>query len=518
MEPTEGQITARRTRGGGHAARIARPRARAMRAAFIERAFEPFRMASEESLALIERNADTILAEIGMEFRGDEEVLAILRDAGADVKGERVRFERGMCRRIIQASAPRSFIQHARDPAKSVRIGGNACVLAPAGGAPFVHDLDRGRRYATTRDFHDLMKLSHRLDGLHHADGLLVELMDLPIPERHLEYVPAQFRLTDRPIIGATTSGTRAEDTMAMARIVFGDDFVARNSVVYGGVNTNSPLVLDATMMDSLKVYARAGQAVVVSPYILAGAMGPVGIAGALAQQLAEAMAGLALVQIIRPGTPCTMGVFIGTIAMATGAPAFGTPESLLGITVASELARRLGVPVNCAGGAVTASKIPDAQAAYESALTLHATFLAGANMVWHAAGWLDGGLATGFEKMVLDNDLCTALATFARGLDVSEEGQALDALREIEPGGHFLGTAHTRHTFETALWRPALWDTKTFEQWSEEGARDAAVRANARWKELLRTYEPPPLDPAIDEALVEFIAKRCAAIRAGAA
>ena len=507
-------MTARR--GGGHEGRAGRVRASSAHPPYLTRAFPPFRLISEEGLTLIEDNADTILQEIGMDFRGDPEVLEILKNAGIDVKGERARFARGQARQIVQATAPKEFVQHARNPARSVLIGGQGTVLAPAGGAPFVHDLDKGRRYATTEDFFNLVKLAQGVPCLHHAGGGLVALMDKPIPERHLTYIDAQFRLSDKPIIGSASASERAVDTVKMAELVFGERFVAENCVIYGGVNTNSPLVLDATMMDAMKVYARANQAVTVSPYILAGAMGPVGLAGALAQQLAEAMAGLALYQLIRPGAPCTMGTFIGAVSMQTGAPAFGTPESLLGITAAAELARRLGVPVNNAGGAVTAARIPDAQAAYESSLTLQTTFLAGANIIWHAAGWLEGGLTTGYEKLLLDADLCSALETFAKGIDLSAESQSMDALREVEPGGHFLGTAHTQRNFETALWRPSLWDTKTYEQWKEEGAQDAAQRANALWKQRLKDFEPPPLDPAISEALLDYQARRLIEIRAG--
>lgn len=503
-----------RRRAAGHAGRPARVRASQPHPPYLTRAFPPLQVITEEGLSLIEQNADTILQEIGMSFRGDPEVLEILRDAGVDVQGDRARFEKGHCRRIIQASAPREFVQHARNPARSIVIGGKHTVLGPAGGAPFVHDLDRGRRYATTEDLHNLMKLAQGIPCLHHAGGLLATLMDVPIPERHLQYIDAQFRLSDKPIIGSTTAGERAADTVKMAELVFGERFVAENCVIYGGINTNSPLVLDATMMEAMKVYARANQAVTISAYILAGAMGPVGLAGALAQQLAEAMAGIALYQLIRPGAPCTMGTFIGAVSMQTGSPAFGTPESLLGSTAAAELARRLGVPSNNAGGAVTAARVPDAQAAYESALTLQSTFLSGTNIIWHCAGWLEGGLTAGYEKLMLDADLCSALETLSRGIDLSLEGQSMDALREVEPGGHFLAAAHTQRNFETALWRPTLWDTMTYEQWKEEGALDAAQRANRLWKQRLADYEAPPLDPAVDEALRDYQVRRLAEIR----
>jgi len=450
-----------------------------------------------------------------MEFRGDPEALELLRAAGADVEGERVRFERGLARSLVQATAPRDFPQHARNPANTVHIGGTSVVFTPCGGPPFVHDLDKGRRYATTEDNLNLLKIAQMLPCLH-VSGSPCELMEIPIPERHLTSLYSQFHYSDKPIRGSVRSLAAANDTVEMSKIVFGQDFLETHNCLYAGLNTNSPLVFDVTMMAAAKVYARANQAVLVSPYILAGAMGPVGLAGALAQQLAEAMAGLALVQLFRPGAPCAMGTFIGTISMQTGAPAFGTPESLKGITIAAELARRLGVPVSCAGGAVTASKIPDAQAAYESALTLQTSFLAGVNYISHGVGWLEGGLTAGYEKMILDADLCETLQLLAKPIDLSEEGQALDAVREVGPGSHFLGCAHTQRNFEAAFWQPTVADNKTYEQWTVEGSLDAAQRANRIWKKMLREYEAPPIDPAIDEALRDYRDRRLIEIRKG--
>jgi trimethylamine---corrinoid protein Co-methyltransferase len=510
--------TERPKRAGGREGKRARPRAsHAPRSPYVDRKIGIFRVLDEEGLATIEENADTILQEVGMEFRGDPEILRILAEAGADVQGERVRFERGMCRKIIQATAPREFTFHARNPTRSLHFGGRSAIFAPAAGAPFVHDLDRGRRYGSLEDFNDLNRLIQSLDSLHAAGGHVCELLDIPVAERHLHMTFSQFRLTDKAIYGSVSAPERATDTINMAKIVFGDAFVEENCCIYAGLNTNSPLVFDVTMMGALKEYSRHHQAVLVSPYVLAGAMGPVTVAGSLAQQLAEAMGGLVLTQLIKPGSPCVMGTFIGTVSMQSGAPTFGTPESLLGINAAAELARRLGVPVNCAGGAVTASKIPDAQAAYESALTLQTTFLAGVNYIPHSAGWLEGGLSVGYEKLILDCDLCATLQVFSQGIDLSEEGQALDAVREVGPGSHYLGAFHTQRNFETAFWRSQTADSGTFEQWSENGRLDAAMRANAIWKRLLREYEPPPLDPGVEEALREYRDRRIEEIARGA-
>ena len=519
MESVEAGPGGRRRRraadGGGHAARVARKRPARSAPTLVERNFGVLRFLDEEGLRLIERNADAILQEIGMEFRGDPEALELLKAAGADVRGERVRFERGLARALVQAKAPREFRYHARNPARTVNVGGRSVVFSPSAGPPFVHDLERGRRYATTGDTIDIRKLTHMLDCLH-ISGPGCELMDVPIPERAVVGMYNAFRYSDKPVSGSVRSQAAAEDSVAMVRLVFGENFVEANNCMYGGLNTNSPLVFDNTMIAAGKVFARANQAVLVSPYILAGAMGPVGIAGALAQQLAEAMAGLALIQLFRPGAPVAMGTFIGTVSMQTGAPAFGGPESLLGINIAAELARRLGVPVSCAGGAVTASKLPDAQAAQESALTLMGSFLAGVNYFSHCAGWLEGGLTTGLEKIILDSEICEVLLGIAQPLDLSEEGQAMDAIREVGPANHFLGCAHTQRNFETAFWRPPVADTRTFEQWSAEGGLDAARRANAVWKRMLREYEEPPLDPGVEEALRDYRDRRLREIRAG--
>jgi trimethylamine---corrinoid protein Co-methyltransferase len=501
-------------RGGGRAGQANRSKDAAAIEPYTRRQFPLFRYLDEEGLHRIELAADTILEEVGMDFRGDPEVLAILKAGGAEIRGENARFPKGFCRNLIRRNAPESFIHHARNPARSVKVGGEATVFGPAAGSPFIHDLDRGRRYATKADYHETLKLTQALPHLHSAGGGQVEMIDLPVDERHLESLPAEFRLTDKPVTGAVQGTEKAEDTIAMAKIVFGEKFLSENVCLYAGLNTNSPLVFDATMTDALKVYARAGQAVLVSPYVLAGAMGPVTVAGSLAQQLAETMAGLALVQMVRPGNACAMGTFIGTVAMQSGAPAYGTPESLIGTVIACELARRLGVPVNCAGGAVTASKVADGQAMQESALTLQMTFLAGANIIWHCGGWLEGGLTFSLEKMILDAELSGVLQTFAKGLDVSDEGLALEAIREVGPGQHFFGAKHTLRNFRDAFWQPIVADTHTYEQWQEEGKLDAATRANRIWKRLLQEYEPPLLDPGIDERLRDYQARRLEEIR----
>ncbi|HEM45581.1 MAG TPA: trimethylamine methyltransferase, partial [Alphaproteobacteria bacterium] len=479
---------------------------------YVTRPFAPMEVLGEEGLAIIEDNADTVLQEIGIEFRDDPETLELWRGAGADVQGERVRFERGMLRRIIGASAPAEFIQHARNPANSVRIGGNATVFVPAYGPPFVRDLDDGRRYATIEDFRNFVKLAYLSPALHHSGGTVCEPVDLPVNKRHLDMVYSHIRYSDKAFMGSVTAPERAEDTVAMAKLVFGDEFVDDNCVLVNLINANSPLTFDATMLGALKTYARANQACIVTPFILAGAMSPVTVAGTLAQILAEVLAGIAVTQLVRPGAPVVFGTFASSISMQSGAPTFGTPEPALVTYGAAQLARRLGVPFR-SGGSLCASKIPDAQAAYESAATIQPALMAGVNFMLHSAGWLEGGLTMGYEKFVMDADQCSMLQALCNGVDLSENGQAMDAIREVGPGSHYLGCAHTQANFEAAFWRSRIADNNSFEQWEAEGSLDAAQRANALWKKMLREYEPPALAPDIDDALGEFIAKKKAAV-----
>jgi trimethylamine--corrinoid protein Co-methyltransferase len=498
-----------RHRAGGRAARQAARLHRHIEGVpFLTRTMAPFEVLDEEGLSLIEHNADVILQEVGLEFRGDPVAIGLLRDAGADVDGERVRFPAGMCRTIIQATAPHQFTQHARNPARSVEIGGPHIVLAPNYGSPFVRDLDRGRRYGTLEDFQAFVKLAYASPYLHHSGGTVCEPVDVPVNKRHLDMVYSHIRYSDKPFMGSVTHPDRARDTVEMARIVFGAEFVDGHAVVLSLINANSPLVWDATMLGSLRAYAEANQATLVTPFILAGAMAPVTAAAVCAQTLAESMGGMALAQLVRPGAPVVLGSFASSISMQSGAPTFGTPEPALVLYVMAALARRLGVPFR-SGGSLCASKIPDAQAAYESAATLIPTILAGVNFVLHAAGWLEGGLAVGYEKFVMDADQCGMMAVFTKGVDLSENGQALDAIRANGPGQHFLGAAHTLANFESAFYRSGIADNNSVEQWMEDGSLDAAQRANGVWKRMLAEYEAPPIDRAIDEALLDFIARR---------
>ncbi|MFT6050969.1 MAG: trimethylamine--corrinoid protein Co-methyltransferase [Halioglobus sp.] len=504
------QAGRKKTRGRD-AKRAARQQAQAKTTAFIERKIPYYDMLSEESLELIEYNADTVLEEIGVEFRDDSEALAILKEAGADVTGERVRFPRGMCRSIIQASAPREFIQHARNPERNVIIGGKRTVLVPAYGSPFVRDLDKGRRYATIKDFENFVKLAYMAPGLHHSGGTVCEPVDLPVNKRHFDMVYSHIKYSDKPFMGSVTDPSRAQDTVDMAKLVFGDEFVEENTVCTSLINANSPLTFDATMLGAAKVYARHNQATVISPFILAGAMSPVTTAGTTTQILAEALAGMAFVQLVKPGAPVIFGTFASAVSMQNGAPTFGTPEPSMVLYAAAALSRRLGVPFR-SGGGLCASKIADAQAAYESANTLQTAALAGVNFMLHTAGWLEGGLSMGYEKFVMDCDQASMIEVLLKGMDMSENGQAMDALREVGPGAHFLGATHTHANFEDAFYRSTLADNNSFEQWESEGSLDCAQRANKQWKKTLNDYQAPPLDPAVDEALLDFMTRRKAA------
>ena len=512
LKETEAPAPARRgraERGGGAAARRASRSGGGPGTAltYIKRQVPVYEVLSEEGLALIEANADTVLQETGIEFRDDAEALAMWKEAGADVKGERVRFPKGLCRELLK-TAPSQFTQHARNPARSVEIGGSNTVFAPVYGPPFVRDLDGNRRYATIEDFRNFVKLAYMAPAIHHSGGTVCEPVDVPVNKRHLDMVLAHMTLSDKPFMGSVTAPERAEDTVAMARILFGEQFVDDNTVVINLINANSPMVFDETMLGAAKVYARANQATIITPFILAGAMSPVTVAGTLTQILAEVLAGAAFTQLCRPGAPVLFGTFASSISMQSGAPTFGTPEPALVSYGAAQLARRLGLPFRT-GGSLCASKVPDAQAAYESANTLNSTLLAGTNFVLHSAGWLEGGLASCYEKFIMDVDQLGMQQKLAQGVDLSENGQAMDAIREVGPGSHYLGCSHTQANFQTAFYRSSIADNNSYEQWLAEGEKTAPQRANEIARKWLDAYEAPPLDAGIADGLKDFVAKK---------
>ncbi|MBE2275712.1 MAG: trimethylamine methyltransferase family protein [Rhodobacteraceae bacterium] len=479
--------------------------------AYIRRNIPAYDVMGEENLIRIERAADRILAETGIDFRDDPEALALWRRAGAEVDGLRVRFPPGMLREILR-DAPGRFTQHARNPAKSVEIGGDAVVFAPAYGSPFVMDLDRGRRFGTLEDFRNFIRLAQSSPNLHHSGGTICEPTDVPVNKRHLDMVLAHIELSDRPFMGSVTAEERSEDSIEMCRILFGRGFVEENCVILGNVNVNSPLVWDGTMTRSLRAYARANQAAVVVPFILGGAMGPVTTAGGIAQSLAETMAGCALTQLERKGAPVIFGNFLSSMAMRSGSPTFGTPEPAIGSMVVGQLARRLNLPLRCSGN-FTTSKLPDAQAMTEGTMSMLAAVHCGANFILHSAGFLDGLLSMSYEKFMLDDDLCGALHSYLAGVQVDDDQLAVEAFAEVGPGNHFFGCSHTMAHYRTAFRESDLADNDPFEKWEAAGAADAATRANRAWKARLRDYEAPALDPGLREGLRDFVEGRKRAV-----
>lgn len=501
----------RRSKGGGAARRAERSAPQLEFAKYIERNIPNFEILNAEAIEIIEHNAETVLEEIGVDFVDNPAALQRWRDVGADVVGERVRIPRGLARKLC-ATAPNRITQHARNPERNVEIGGNSLVFAPVYGPPFVRDLEGGRRYATIADFQKFVKLGYMSKWLHHSGGTVCEPTDVPVNKRHLDMLCAHMTLTDKPFMGSVTEPCRAQDTVDMCKILFGEEFVDNNAVTTNLININSPLTFDPIMVGALEIYAKHNQACIISPFIVGGAMAPVSVAGTLTQVLAEALAGIAYSQMIRPGAPVIFGAFVTSIDMNSGAPTFGTPEASKILYGAGQLARRLGLPFR-SGGGLCGSKLPDAQAAYETSNTLNAALLGGVNFMLHSCGWLEGGLVSSFEKFVMDADQLGVLHSVAAGVDISENGQAMGAIAEVQPGGHYLGCEHTQANFKTAFWRTNVLDYKPFEQWSEEGALDTVQLASARVNKMISEYQRPPLDPAIDEALQAYVANKKASM-----
>ena len=495
-------------RSGGRSARRAQRNAKSDEVTtFLQRRLEPVEVLDEAGLQQIEANAELILSEVGVAFQEFPEALDLWRAAGAEVDGDLVKFPPGLCRSLVQATAPKDFMQHARNSARSGQIGGNSTVFAPNYGSPFVTDLDSGRRYATLEDFENVVKITYQLPHLHHSGGTVVEPVDIPVNKRHLDMVYSHLKYSDKPLMGSVTAPERAFDSVELCRIAFGGDLADR-TVLTSLINASSPLRWDATMLGAAKVYAENNQACIMSPFILAGAMSPVTVAGLAAQALAEALSGMAFCQLVRPGAPVIFGTFASSMSMATGAPTFGSPEGGLAIYVMAALARRVGVPFR-SGGMLTSSKAPDAQAAYESLSTLLPTMQSGVHFVLHAAGWIEGGLALSYEKLVMDADQLGAMQVYANGVDMSENAQALEAFRTNTHGDHFLGNAHTLENFESAFYRSTNADSNSYEQWLEEGSKSSPERANAQWKQMLSDYAPPDFDEDIDRQLRDYIDRR---------
>ena len=497
--------------GGGAARRKARTSIEIEFTKFIERKIPTYEYLSDEALDIIESNAESVLQEIGVRFSDNQSALNLWKNAGADIKDDIVRIPKGLAKSLC-STIPSKFFQKARNPERSVEIGGNSMVLAPVYGPPFIRTVEEGRRYATMSDFNKLVKLGYSSKWLHHSGGTVCEPTDVPVNKRHLDMLFAHMTLSDKPFMGSVTEPERAEDSVEMCKLLFGKNFVTENAVMTSLININSPLTFDSTMMGALEVYARNGQACIVSPFIVGGAMAPVSVTGTLTQVLAEALAGLAYSQLIRKGAPAIFGAFVSSIDMNSGAPTFGTPEASKILYGAGQLARRLNLPFR-SGGSLCGSKLPDAQAGMETVNTLQAALLGGVNFMLHSCGWLEGGLVTSMEKFLIDADHLGSLHSMAAGVDISENAQAMDAIKEVGPGGHFLGCDHTQRNFKDSFWRSNIFDYKPFETWSEEGERDTVMLANNKIKEILSNYVKPPIDEGIEEALIEYVAKKKASL-----
>lgn len=465
-----------------------------------------------EGIEIIHETSMHVLEKFGIAFNHDEAV-DILERAGCEVDRDAipaplVKFSREFVLEHI-SKAPPEFTIHARNPDHTIVMGGNHMVLAPVYGPPNVQDLDRGRREATFEDFCNFVKLAQFTPEIHNAGGVVTEPNDLPQATRHLDMVHALLTLSDKTFMGNVVSAENANDSIELAAIVFGGrEKLAQNPVLLSLINVNSPRLYDTRMLDSLVTYAKARQPLIITPFILAGAMSPVAVGGTLVQQNAEALAGITLTQLINPGTPVVYGSFLSNSDMQSGSPAFGTPESAAALFVSAQLARKYKLPFR-SGGGLTSSKAPDGQAMWEATMTFWPTFLACTNFVLHAAGWLESGLVSSYEKYVMDVELLRMMKVFLGGIALDDEGLALDAFEEIGPGGYFFGAAHTMRHFREAFYRPLIADVQNYTRWEQKGAETADVRANRVWKKWLKEYEQPALDPGIAEALREYVVKR---------
>jgi trimethylamine--corrinoid protein Co-methyltransferase len=466
-----------------------------------------YEILSEDAVEILDKGWRRLMTEMGMEFLLPEAV-EIFRAAGQKVVDDnRVMLDPEFVLEQV-AKAPREFELQARNPDKSVTIGGDNMVFSPVYGCPFLREGDI-RRDATMEDFRNLVKLSQSFDELDSPGGTICEPNDTPLDSRHLDMVYALQTLSDKPYMGSVTSGPNAADTVQMGEILFGSrEAIEQTPVSISLINVNSPLRFDDRMLGALMEYAKAGQPVIVTPFLLMGAMSPVSIPATLVQQMAEALAGIALVQLIRPGCPVVFGSFLSNTDMQSGSPSFGTPESAIGLLCTGQLARRFGIPWR-SGGALNTSQTVDAQAAYESLMTMLPTFLAAPNFVMHSAGWLEGGLVSCYEKFIVDIELLRMLKHEFTPLEIDEASLAFGAHEEVGPGGHFLGAAHTLERFRECFYRPLLSSTENFARWEKNGGRDTTERAGEIWRKTLEEYQQPPMDEGIRSELEEFVVRR---------
>ena len=460
----------------------------------------------EEQIHRIDAASMDILEEVGVVFR-DPIALEDWKKAGADVRGETVHLDRGLVRELI-TTIPSSITYHARNPEKNVALGGPHSIFVPMTGAPYIRDLEDKRRLPTLDDLAMFHKLAHMSPALHSSAHHIVEPMDHVVSHRHLRITYSSMKYSDKTFMGMTTSPKNAEDVMDMCAILFGDEFLEDHAVATGNCNGNSPLVWDETMLGAMRAFSRRNQPVLCSPFVLGGANTPASVAPGVAQLNAEALSALAYTQVIRRGAPAIYGHYLSTVSMQSGAPMAGTPEISLMNFMIGQMARFYDVPWRTSsllGGAKTF----DAQAGYESAATLSAVLHAGANYIWHSAGWNEAGMHCSVAKFIVDAEQCAMGYRMAEGIRWDDFEEAVSAVRDIGPGGHYLGHPHTQANFERAFFMPQLFDNNSIEQWQAEGGVEITERALERAKKLLVEYEEPTLDPAIDEALLDYIARR---------
>ena len=462
---------------------------------------------SDEGVRIIHQASMRLLKEQGVMVLDYPPARETFREHGAQVEDDLVRIDEDTLMHFVR-QAPASFTQLARKHDNNVQIGGNHMVFAPVYGPPFVSDLDGGRRRASIEDFRNFVRMAYLCPHMHHSGGTLVEPNDVDVRERHLDMLLAHITLSDKAFMGSVTHADNARDTVTLARILLGADAIEENPAAISIINASSPLRFDDRMLGALEVYARARQAVIVTPFIIAGAMSPSSVAATLAQQNAEALFGICYAQMLNSGTPCVYGSFLANIDMKSGAPCFGTGENALALYATAQMARHYSLPYR-SGGNLTAARTPGAQAGYESAATMLPTVQAGTNFVLHAAGWLEGGLISSYEKFILDAEMCGMLVRMVGGITLSDEDFAWDAFDEVGPGNHFLGSEHTMRHYTTAFYQHTVFSMDNYELWEEKGSPDSYKLANSRWKQMLKEYEPPTLDEAIAEEMQAFVAQR---------
>ena len=494
-------------RGGSRAARhAARSERQTPMLPTLQRALKPVEPLSAEQIERIHEASLQVLEQTGIDFR-DPQALIDWRKVGARVEDERVYLDRELLMDMI-ASIPERFTLHARNPQYTVEVGGDATIFVPMTGAPYIRDLAFERRSGMLRDLNDFHKLAHSSPALHSSAHVICEPMDIPVAHRHLHITYSSMVYSDKTFMGMTTGAINAEDVITMAKILFGEDFVGQHAVVVGNINANSPLVWDETMLGALRAFSRNNQPVLCSPFVLAGANTPASTVPAVVQLNAEALAGLAYTQVVRRGAPAIYGHYLSTVSMQSGAPMAGTPEISLMNFMIGQMARFYKVPWRTSS-LLGGSKTFDAQAGYESAATLMATVLAGANYIWHSAGWDEAGLVCSMPKFVVDAEQCAMAYRMMSGPRWDDFEEAVAAIADVGPGGHYMGEAHTLRNFERAFFMPQLFDNNNIEQWLAQGGKDITVRAAEYARRQLDDYQQPALDESIDEALQDFIARR---------